>query len=113
MRKIFLYWCLWGVLLFTGNSTTAGELSMWEASAKNPVPAGAKASIECDRQEFFLGENVLLHFTLENESNKPFEADFGGDYRGATRHLRFKVMAIDESGRMAEDPDTSEFCGGG
>jgi len=86
---------------------------MWEANAKNPVPAGAKVTIECDRQEYFLGENVLLHFTLENKSDQPFEADFGGDYRGATRALRFKVTATDESGRVAEDPDPSEFCGGG
>jgi len=86
---------------------------MWEASAKNPVPAGAKVSVVCDRQEYFLGENVLLHFTLENTNDQPFEADFGGDYRGATRALRFKVTATDESGRMADDPDTSEFCGGG
>jgi hypothetical protein len=113
MRKTRLYLCLWGAFLFAGNSTSAGELSMREASAKNPVPAGAKVSIDCDRQEFFLGENVLLHFTLENESDRVFEADFGGDYRGASRHLRFKVTAIDGSGRLAEDPDASEFSGGG
>lgn len=86
---------------------------MWEANAKNSVPEGAKVIIDCDRQEYFLGENVLLHFILENTSDKPFEADFGGDYRGAIRHLRFKVTATDESGRMAEDPDPSGFCGGG
>lgn len=86
---------------------------MWEASAKTPVPTGAKVTIVCDWQEYFLGENVLLHFILENKSDQPFEADFGSDYRGAARHLRFKVTAIDESGRMAEDPDVSEFCGGG
>jgi len=100
-------------LLIAFNSTHAGEWSMWEANAKNPVPEGAKITIECDRHEYFLGENVLLHFILENTGDKPFEADFGGDYRGATRHLRFKVTATDESGRMAEDPDTSGFCGGG
>jgi phage tail protein X len=86
---------------------------MWEANAKNSVPVGAKVTIDCDRQEYFLGENVLLHFILENTSDKPFEADFGGDYRGATRPLRFKVTATDESGRMAEDPNPSGFCGGG
>lgn len=86
---------------------------MWEANAKNPVPGGAKVTIKCDKKEYFLGENVLLHFTLENTGNNPFEADFGGDYRGATRALRFKVTVTDESGRIADDPDTSEFCGGG
>jgi hypothetical protein len=91
----------------------AAEPSMWEASARKPVPAGAKVTLATDRREYFLGENVLVHFTLENTSDQPIEADFGGDYRGATRALRFKVTATDESGRLAEDPDPSEFFGGG
>jgi hypothetical protein len=86
---------------------------VWEANARNPVPAGAKVTIECDKKEYFLGENVLLHFILENTADKPFEADFGGDYRGATRALRFIVTATGESGLIVEDPDPSEFCGGG
>src|SRR5439155_18188934 len=91
----------------------AGEASIWEANAKRPVPVGAKVTLELDRREYFLGENVLIHFILENAGDRPFEADFGGDYRGATRHLRFKVTATDESGHVAEDPDTSEWCCGG
>lgn len=108
------------VLLFIALQTlciipqiTAGQPSMWELNAKRPVPAGAKVTLEIDRPEYFLGENVLVHFTLENTGDQPFEADFGGDYRGATRALRFKVTAVDESGQLVEDPDTSEFCGGG
>ena len=81
--------------------------------SSNLVPDGAKVTIECDKQEYFLGENVLLHFILENTSDKPFEANFGGDYRGAMRALRFKVTATDESGHMADDPDSSGFSGGG
>jgi hypothetical protein len=45
------------------------------------VPDGAKVTLQCDKKEYFLGENVLVHFILENISDKPFEADFGGDYR--------------------------------
>ena len=111
MRNCFLCLCCGFLIVF--NSAQAAELSMREANARNPVPDGAKVTIESDKQAYFLGENVLLHFILENAGNKPFEADFGGDYRGATRHLRFKVAAIDDSGRMAEDPDPSGFCGGG
>lgn len=86
---------------------------MWEASAKNPVPAGAKVMLELDSHDCFLGENVLVHFTLENAGSQPFRANFGGDYRGATRSLRFKVTATDEAGRVAEDPDASGMCFGG
>jgi hypothetical protein len=92
---------------------SSGEPSMWESNASKPVPLGARVKLEVDRREYFLGENVLVHFILENTSDQPFEADFGGDYRGATRHLRFKVTATDEAGRVAEDPDPSEMCFGG
>jgi hypothetical protein len=66
---------------------------MWEANANKPVPIGAKVTLELDRPEYFLGENVLVHFILKNTSDEPFEADLGGDYRGATRHLRFQVIS--------------------
>ena len=86
---------------------------MWESNASKPVPPGARVKLEVDRHEYFLGENVLVHFILENAGDLPFEVDFGGDYRGATRHLRFKVTATDDAGRVAEDPDPSEMCFGG
>jgi hypothetical protein len=92
---------------------SAGEPSMWESNASKPVPPGARVKLEVDRHEYFLGENVLVHFILENAGDLPFEVDFGGDYRGATRHLRFKVTATDDAGRVAEDPDPSEMCFGG
>ncbi len=100
-------------VLLVASRADAAELSLWEANAKWPVPPDAKVTLEVDRNDFFLGENVLVHFILQNKGNRPFEADFGGDYRGATRALRFKVTARDESGRAAEDPDPSQFCGGG
>lgn len=91
----------------------AGETSTWEANATQPVPEGASVKLEVDRQEYLLGENVLVHFILKNTGDQPFKADFGGDYRGATRHLRFKVTATDAAGRVAEDPDPSGMCFGG
>src|SRR5439155_6104901 len=33
--------------------------------------------------------------------------------RGATRHLRFKVMATDDKGKEVPDPDPSQDCFGG
>lgn len=109
--------CIWnGIvfqILFVMSTGSAATPSIWETAANRPVPPGASVTIETDKQEYFLGENVLLHFILENTSDKPFEVDFGGDYRGAMRALRFKVTAIDESGQLAEDPDPSAFSGGG
>ena len=60
------------------------------------MPVGARVTLEVDRPEYFLGENVLVHFILENTGSQPFEADFGGDYRGTTRG------AYDEIGRQFE-----------
>ncbi len=78
-----------------------------------PVPAGARVSIELDKNEYFLGENVLLHFCIENSGKEPFQIDLGGDYRGASRHLRFNVKALDAAGKLCDDPDPSGFCMGG
>lgn len=100
-------------VLVTAATAFSAEPNWWEANAKLPVPDGAKVHLQLDRTEYFLGENVLVHFTLENVGDKPFEVSFGGDYRGATRARRFQVTATDETGRSADDPDPSEFHGGG
>lgn len=91
----------------------ADDGAIWAGSATQPVPKGAKVTLELDRSDYFLGENVLVHFVLENTGDKPFEASWGGDYRGASRHLRFKVTATDEAGQVAEDPDPCQSCFGG
>ena len=91
----------------------AGYESMWAGNATQPVPEGAKVTLEFDRPDYFLGENVLVHFVLQNTGDTPFEASWGGDDRGASRHLRFKVTATDEAGQAAEDPDPAHKCWGG
>lgn len=85
----------------------------WEPGATNPVPAHAVATVETDRDSFFIGENVLLHFTLENAGPETFVASFGGDYRAARRAQRFKVAATREDGSVAEDPFPFFMCWGG
>ncbi len=100
-----------GLLLLVGGvlpnvgSTVGGK--------DTPAPAPATVSIELDRTEYFLGENVLLQFCIENTGKKGFKIDLGGDYRGASRALRFSVEAFDAAGRLCDDPDPSEFCMGG
>ncbi|MCL1921173.1 MAG: hypothetical protein FWG50_08885 [Kiritimatiellaeota bacterium] len=89
------------------------EMNHWAANAKTPVPDGARVTLHTERNEYFLGEEVLVRFVLENTGEQPFEAEFGGDYRGASRALRFNVTAVDETGQAAEDPDPSKMRMGG
>jgi len=53
-----------------------------------PVPEGAKVTLEFDRQEYFIGENVLIHFIVKNVGKRPFVVDQGGDY-SEHRQVRF------------------------
>lgn len=84
--------------------------------AKKGVPAfheGARVTLLFDKEEYFLGENILVHYCLENTNETPFWIEMGGDYRDASRSLRFKVTATDENDKPVDDPDPSEFCLGG
>ncbi len=78
-----------------------------------PVPAGAKVTLEFDKPTYFLGENILLHFCVENTGSEPFKIDTGGDYRMASRSLRFVVTAWHDDDTQAPDPDPSGLCMGG
>ena len=100
----------------TGSQTYASpeEWAMrWAANASQPMPEGAKVTLKTDRAEYFLGENVLVDFILENTSDQPFKMSYGGDYRGSSRSLRYIVTATDELGQEAEDPDPSKMNFGG
>lgn len=83
------------------------------AEAADAVPQGATVRLTVDRPEVFLGENVLVHFILENTGTQPFTMSFGGDYRGSGRALRFRVTAVDAQGKEAEDPNPSPMNFGG
>lgn len=100
-----------------GRSATQAEASPVKGSeVAEPdatVPEGARVRLEVDRAEVFLGENVLVHFILENAGARPFTMSFGGDYRGSSRALRFTVTAVDAAGQAAEDPDPSPVNFGG
>lgn len=78
-----------------------------------PVPPGARVTLELDKPSYFLGENILVHFRLENVGDKPFSYSYGGDYRGGSRSLRFQVTAVGPDGRPVADPDPSGFNMGG
>jgi WD domain, G-beta repeat len=90
---------------FTLSSDDARRLAARADDRGQPVPADARLTLELDKAEYFLGENVLLHFCVENAGRGLFHIQLGGDYHGVSRALRFHVEAIDEAGRLAPDPD--------
>ena len=65
-----------------------------------PVPQGVKVVLELDKDQYYFGESILLHFCLENQGKEVFSYDVGSDYRGSSRALRFKVMAKDKDGNV-------------
>jgi hypothetical protein len=113
MRLLAILSLLFLALIPCALPVRADDESRWAGRATQPVPQSAKVTLEFDRPDYFLGENVLVHFVLQNTGDTPFEASWGHDYRGASRHLRFKVTATDEAGQAAEDPDPSGMCMGG
>jgi hypothetical protein len=65
------------------------------------------------KENYFLGENVLLHFCVINKGKEKVTVNFGGDYRGAWRAHRFKVFVLTKAGDTIPDPYPAEFDFGG
>lgn len=80
---------------------------------RTPVPKEARVTLSFDKEEYYLGENILAHFCVENTGQGQFHINLGGDYRGAPRPLRFSVVATDENGQEVPDPNPVSFCMGG
>ena len=62
---------------------------------------------------YFIGEPIKVEFVVTNPGPAPLRIDFGGNYRGAGRHERFVVKAVDERGNQAEDTLIQVFQMGG
>lgn len=77
------------------------------------IPPGARISLVLDRQEFFLGENILFYYRIENTGGPAFSVGVGGDYRGGTRAGRFKITATDAQGKTVADPAPVQWNMGG
>lgn len=84
-----------------------------QQSITPPPPGRARVVLSTDRPRFFLGENVLVHYCIENTSSTPFQIRHGGDYRGGSRSQRFKMTLTDERGAAVADPDPSGYHEGG
>lgn len=77
------------------------------------VPDGARVTLVPRRADYFLGENIIADFRVENAGKTPFSISVGGDYRGGTRADRFKVSARDAQGNPVPDPNPTESNFGG
>jgi len=73
----------------------------------------ARIDLGVRKPQFFLGELVFLDFCVVNTSDEPFKIEVGGDYRGSSRSLRFKVQVRDASGAIVSDPDPDPMNFGG
>ncbi len=76
------------------------------------LPEGMKIGLESDKLSYFLGENILIYYRIDNTSDKPFKISTGGDYRGS-RPTRFKVSAVASDGEPVEDPEPFQSNFGG
>ena len=107
--------CLLGLSLVATGAAQAGPVfeSAPFGGKSQPVPAGAKLTLQPRRATYLLGENVIADFRLENVGQTPFAISVGGDYRGGTRANRFKISARDASGQPVADPSPTENNFGG
>ncbi len=76
---------------------------------------GAAVTVELDKAQYYLGENVLLKWRIRNAGDQPFKISMGGDGRTpwARRAIRFKVECLDEQGRKMADPYPNPMNMGG
>src|SRR5258705_8566489 len=92
----------------------AGRLPGAEAAvAPAKIPTNAVLTLQFDKTEFLIGENILSHYVISNRGGAAFQIDVGGDYRGGTRANRFKVTATRNDGLVVEDPNPVQWEMGG
>ena len=82
-------------------------------STAEAAPTTARIELHVRKPRHFLGENALIDFCVVNRTEAPIKIDVGGDYRGSSRSLRFKVEVRDAAGNKLADPDPSPFNLGG
>ena len=68
------------------------------------IPPGFKATLESDRTNYFLGENILLHYRVENVGDKSFGISTGGSF--PTPHFTnlFEIKVVSSTGEIVFDP---------
>jgi hypothetical protein len=104
MKAIFIFVALMIAGLCWSAETNAPFHDFWTQGKPGKVPAGLEVSLVADKTNYFLGENILLHYRIHNASSNTFKISVGGDYRGSTRADRFIVTAVSADGIPVADP---------
>lgn len=73
----------------------------WE---RIPVPEGARVILKANKERYFVGEDIVVQFVLENTGLKPFRIMIGGNRCADSRDMSFRITVKDESGRRLWDP---------
>ncbi len=108
MRRFLLVPAL--LFVFTAAQPAGAEEA--EEVSTVAVPPAAVIRLEPDREHWYLGENVLVRYIVENAGDTSFTVDRGGDSR-SVRPIRNIVQVIDEAGSLLEDPWPDPWCFGG
>jgi HEAT repeat protein len=100
-------------------------LTWWAGQQPGPAPAGKagakpayKVTVTPQRQEYFLGENILVHYRLENTGKEPVRYEKGGFFPTLRRNDGYRVTAklLDDQGRPTGEsapaiPEPANFGG--
>lgn len=100
-------------IMFSTNCVGIERVTDYSQSMPKGVPDGMEIKLTADKETYFLGENILLHYEVKNTGTEPIMVELGGDYRGAPRHARFQVIATDEAGSAMDDPTPNPQNHGG
>jgi hypothetical protein len=76
-------------------------------------PPWIQVTVTPDKQRAVVGEPVLVTVQVKNTGTDSYPASFGGDYRGASRALRFYCTAERADGTTGSDPEPLQSCMGG
>lgn len=101
------------VLSSAGITGTMAKPSNTAEGGKLTVPSKYTLKAAFDRRKYFLGENALVDFVVENSGESGFAIDVGGDYRGSPRSTRFTIKATAADGTVVSDPHPNPMCLGG
>ncbi len=77
------------------------------------TPATVEVTCTPEKAECFVGEPITVTLRVRNNGDDVFLFEHGGDYRGATRQLRYCFTATDAEGHNAVDPCPRQNCMGG
>jgi beta-lactamase regulating signal transducer with metallopeptidase domain/HEAT repeat protein len=72
-----------------------------QGGARSQAKPAARVTLTPQRPAYFLGENILVHYRLENAGKEPVRYDKGGFYPELRRNDGYRVTAalLDEKGR--------------